>query len=98
MGVPLAERIRPKTLDEVFGQQHLIGKNKPLRKIAESKYIPNMIFYGPSGTGKTTIASIIAENSGMYLKKLNGTSSGVAEIKDIISELDTFSGYNGILL
>ncbi len=98
MGVPLAERIRPKTLDEVFGQQHLIGKNKPLRKIAEGKYIPNMIFYGPSGTGKTTIASIIAENSGMYLKKLNGTSSGVAEIKDIISELDTFSGYNGILL
>lgn len=98
MGVPLAERIRPKTLDEVFGQQHLIGKNKPLRKIAEGKYIPNMIFYGASGTGKTTIASIIAENSGMYLKKLNGTSSGVAEIKDIISELDTFSGYNGILL
>ena len=98
MGVPLAERIRPKTLDEVFGQQHLIGKNKPLRRIAESKYIPNMIFYGASGTGKTTIASIIAENSGMYLKKLNGTSSGVAEIKDIISELDTFSGYNGILL
>lgn len=98
MGIPLAERIRPKTLDDVFGQQHLIGKNKPLRRIAESKCIPNMIFYGPSGTGKTTIASIIAENSGMYLKRLNGTSSGVAEIKDIISELDTFSGYNGILL
>ena len=65
MGVPLAERIRPKTLDEVFGQQHLIGKNKPLRRIAESKYIPNMIFYGASGTGNPTIASIIAQNSGM---------------------------------
>ena len=75
MNTPLADLIRPKNLDEVVGQKHLIDHNKPLRRIIESGHIPNMIFYGPSGTGKTTVARIIAENTNMSLHKLNGTSA-----------------------
>lgn len=96
--MPLAERIRPKTLDEVVGQKHILSTGKPLRKIIESGNIPNMIFYGPSGIGKTTVANIIAEQTNMCLRKLNGTSASTADIKQIISEINTFSGYNGILL
>lgn len=98
MGTPLADLIRPKSLDEVVGQKHLLGNGKPLRRIIESGNIPNMIFYGPSGTGKTTVARIIAENTNMSLHKLNGTSSSTADIKQVISEIGTFSGANGILL
>lgn len=98
MAQPLADRIRPKTLDEVVGQQHLLGKNMPLRRIVESGRIPNMIFYGSSGIGKTTVARIIAENSNMKLCKLNGTTASISDIKDIIAQTDTFEGYNGILL
>lgn len=98
MAQPLADRIRPKTLDEVVGQQHLLGKNMPLRRIVESGKIPNMIFYGSSGIGKTTVARIIAENSNMKLCKLNGTTASISDIKDIIAQTDTFEGYNGILL
>ena len=97
MNRPLADRIRPQTLDEISGQKHLIGKNMPLRNIIESGKIPNMIFYGPSGVGKTTLASIIAKRTNMTLRKLNGTAS-TADIKDIVSELSGFSGLNGILL
>lgn len=98
MPAPLADRIRPKTLDEVVGQRELLGEGRPLRRIIESGTIPNMIFYGSSGVGKTTVARIIAENANMQLCKLNGTSASVNDIKDIISQTDTLMGYNGILL
>lgn len=96
--MPLADRIRPTTLNDVVGQSHLIGENKPLSRVIESGKIPNMIFYGPSGVGKTTIARIIAESANMRLHKLNGTSASTADIKSIVSEIDTFFGSNGILL
>lgn len=98
MPVPLAERIRPHDLDEVVGQSHLLGKDKPLRRIIESGKIPNMIFYGSSGIGKTTVARIIAENAHMTMHKLNGTSASIADIKQIVAETETFSGIGGILL
>ncbi len=98
VNVPLADKIRPKTLDEVVGQSHILGKGKPLRRIIESGRIPNMIFYGASGVGKTTVARIIAENTNMKMCKLNGTSASVQDIKDIIADTDTLDGYNGILL
>jgi putative ATPase len=98
MGVPLAERIRPHSLDEIVGQPHLMGEGKPLRRIIESGNIPNMIFYGPSGIGKTTVARFIAENTNMQMYKLNGTSASIADIKAIIAETETFGGMNGILL
>ena len=98
MAVPLAERIRPSSLDEVVGQQHILGKDRPLRRIIESGHIPNMIFYGSSGIGKTTVARIIAERTNMRLHKLNGTSASTADIKAIVEEVHSFAGYNGILL
>lgn len=98
MPSPLADRIRPKTLDDVVGQEHILSKNKPLRRIIDSGSVPNMIFYGPSGVGKTTVARIIAENCGMSLYKLNGTSSSVSDIKDVIAQIGTFGAENGILL
>ena len=98
MNVPLADRIRPKTLDDVVGQKHILGEGKPLRRIIESGRIPNMIFYGSSGIGKTTVARIIAENANMKLHKLNGTSASTADIKDVIADTDTFDGMNGVLL
>ncbi len=96
MSTPLADKIRPKTLDDVVGQSHLLGKDKPLRRIIESGKIPNMIFYGSSGIGKTTVARIIAENSNLKMHKLNGTSASVADIKDIISQTETIEGYNKV--
>ncbi|MBR3988004.1 MAG: replication-associated recombination protein A [Clostridia bacterium] len=98
MASPLADRIRPNTIDDIVGQKHLIGENKPLRKIIESGYIPNLIFYGPSGVGKTTLATYIAKKTNKTLKKLNGTTASTADIKEIVAELNTFSGMNGILL
>ena len=95
---PLADRVRPKTLDDIVGQKHILGKNKPLRRIIESGNIPNMIFYGASGVGKTTVARIIADNTNMRMYRLNGTSASVQDIKDIISDTETFEGYKGILL
>lgn len=98
MASPLANRLRPKTLDEVVGQKHLLGENASLRRIIESKNIPNLIFYGPSGVGKTTVARIIASQTNMRLHKLNGTNTSIADIKAIVDEVDTIVGYNGILL
>ena len=95
---PLADEIRPKTLDDVVGQQHILGPNGMLRRIVESGQIPNMIFYGPSGTGKTTVARIIAEKTNRTLRKLNATTAGIADIKQIIAELDTLLTPGGVLL
>ena len=96
--VPLADYIRPQTLDEVVGQKHLLGEGRVLRNIIESGKIPNMIFYGPSGVGKTTVASIIAKQTNKRLYKLNGTSASVSDIKDIVSSLDGFDSQDGVLL
>ncbi|MBQ8349493.1 MAG: replication-associated recombination protein A [Ruminococcus sp.] len=98
MPAPLADRIRPKTLADVVGQEHILAEGKPLRRIIESGRIPNMIFYGPSGVGKTTVARIIAENCDMTLHKLNGTNSSVSDIKDVVAQIGTFAAENGILL
>ena len=98
MNKPLADRIRPKTIDDIVGQKHLIAPDRPLRKIIESGDIPNLIFYGPSGVGKTTLATYIAKKTNRTLKKLNGTTASTADIKEIVAQLNTFSGLNGILL
>lgn len=95
---PLADRFRPATLDDIVGQQHLLGAGKPLRKIIESGVVPNLIFYGPSGVGKTTLATYIANKTNKTLKKLNGTTASTADIKAVVAQLDTFAGMNGILL
>ena len=96
--MPLADKIRPEDLSEVYGQSHLLGNGRPLKNIIESGHIPNMIFYGPSGVGKTTVANIIAKKSNMDLYKLNGTSASTSDIKEIIASRNTFSSLNGILL
>lgn len=98
MSAPLADRLRPQKIDDIVGQKHLLGKNKALRKIIESKSIHNMIFYGPSGVGKTTLASIISKETNKALYKLNGTTASTSDIKDIISDIGTFNTQNGILL
>ena len=95
---PLAQRLRPRTLDEVCGQQHLLGKNQVFRRTVESGHIPNMIFYGPSGVGKTTVASIIAAGSGMKLHKLNGTTASTSDIKSVLNDIGTLGTDGGILL
>ena len=98
MAAPLADKIRPKTLADVVGQEHILAEGKPLRRIIESGTVPNMIFYGPSGVGKTTVARIIAENCGMSLYKLNGTNASLSDIKDVVGDIGTFGSENGILL
>lgn len=95
---PLADRFRPNSLDDIVGQKHLLGEGKPLRRIIESGEVPNLIFYGPSGVGKTTLANYIARKTNKTFKKLNGTNASTADIKEIVAQLDTFSGINGILL
>ena len=98
MKAPLADRIRPLSIDEMVGQEHLLGEGKALRNIIESGELPNLIFYGPSGIGKTTLASIIARKTNRKFHKLNGTSAGTADIRAIVNELDTLAAPNGILL
>ena len=95
---PLADLLRPQSLDEVFGQAHILGKDAVLRRLIESGNIPNMIFYGPSGTGKTTVAQIIAKQTNRTLCQLNATTASTADIKNIVSQLDTFMAPNGVLL
>ena len=95
---PLADLLRPTNLDEVFGQEHILGEGAILRRLVESGNVPNMIFYGPSGTGKTTVANIIAKQTNRTLFKLNATTASTADIKEIVSQLDTFMAPNGVLL
>ena len=98
MNTPLADRLRPQSLDDIVGQKDLLSPGKPLRRIIESGSIPNLIFYGPSGVGKTTLASYIARKTNRTFKKLNGTTASTADIKDIVGSLNTFEGINGVLL
>ncbi len=98
MNEPLAQQMRPTSLAQVSGQRHLLGEGKVFRRTIESGTIPNMIFYGPSGVGKTTVARIVAQNSGMLLHKLNGTSCGTSDIKSVIAEIGTLQASGGILL
>ena len=95
---PLADRIRPRSLDEVVGQEHILGEGKMLRRIIESGKIPNLIFYGPSGIGKTTVAGIIAAKTNRTLYKLNATTASTAEVKEILAQPDTLMAPNGVLL
>ena len=87
---PRADMIRPTDFDGVVGQQHLVGENGVLRRMCESGHITSMIFFGPPGTGKTTCASIIAEKSGMELRRLNATTASLSDIKDIAAETGGF--------
>ncbi|EKC63111.1 replication-associated recombination protein A, partial [human gut metagenome] len=98
MKEPLAQRLRPRTLDEVCGQRHLLAPGQVFRRTIDRGVIPNMIFYGPSGVGKTTVASIIAANSGMRLYKLNGTTASTSDIKSVLGDIGTLHAANGILL
>lgn len=98
MSAPLADRLRPQTLDDVVGQRHLLAEGKALRRIIDSGQIPNMVFYGPSGVGKTTLATMIAKTTNRKLVKMNGTTASTSDIKDVISNLNTFETMNGVLL
>ena len=95
---PLADLLRPETLDDVVGQEHILAKGAVLRRLIESGKIPNMVFYGPSGTGKTTVANIIAKQTDRTLYKLNATTASTADIREITAQLDTFMAPNGVLL
>ena len=95
---PLADLLRPTSLDEVFGQDHILAPGAVLRRLIDSGNVPNMVFYGPSGTGKTTVANIIAQKTNRKLCKLNATTASTADIKEIVAQLDTFLAPNGILL
>ena len=95
---PLADILRPTTLDDICGQEHILGEGAILRRLIDSGKIPNMIFYGPSGTGKTTVANIIAQQTKRKLYKLNATTASTSDIKDIVAQLDTLMAPNGVLL
>lgn len=95
---PLADKLRPKNIEEVAGQKHLLAEGKVLRRIIDGGTLPNLIFYGPSGVGKTTVANIIAENCGMKLHYLNATTASTADIKEIVGSIGTIDTQNGILL
>lgn len=98
MNSPLADRIRPKKIEDVAGQHHLLAEGKVLRRIIDSGNIPNLIFYGPSGVGKTTVANIIAENCGKKLYHLNATTASTSDIKEIINSIGSIEAAGGILL
>ena len=98
MITPLADRLRPKTIDEVAGQRHILAEGKVLRRIISSGNIPNLIFYGPSGVGKTTVANIIAQSCGKKLYRLNATTASTSDIKEIINSIGSIESANGILL
>lgn len=95
---PLADRIRPQSLEEVLGQSHILGRDGLLRRVIDSGKIPNMVFYGPSGTGKTTVANIIAQRSGRTLRRLNATTASLADIREVMDQVGTLLAPNGVLL
>ena len=95
---PLADLLRPETLDDIYGQDHILAPGGVLRRLIDSGKVPNMIFYGPSGTGKTTVANIIAQKTNRKLCKLNATTASTADIREIVAQLDTFLAPNGVLL
>ncbi|MBQ8551979.1 MAG: replication-associated recombination protein A [Clostridia bacterium] len=95
---PLADKVRPMSFDDMVGQEHLVGTNGVLRRMVDSGHITNMIFFGPPGTGKTTAANIVAERSGMTLRRLNATTASLADVKEVIEETGTIYGSGGILL
>ena len=94
----LAEKIRPKTFDEVVGQRHLLAPGAPLRRILESGHLPSMVFHGPSGTGKTTVADIIARQAGLFLVKLNATVASLSDVRAALDSSATLDGLGGVLL
>lgn len=96
--MPLAEKIRPKTFDEVVGQRHLLAPGAPLRRILESGHLPSMVFHGPSGTGKTTVADIIARQAGLFLVKLNATVASLSDVRAALDSSATLDGLGGVLL
>ncbi len=98
MTAPLADRIRPQKIDEVIGQKHILGEGKILRKILASGFVPNLIFYGPSGVGKTTVANIISGISGKRFFKLNATNCSVSDVKDIVKQTESVAAESGVLL
>lgn len=98
MASPLANRLRPETLDDVVGQAHILGRGTPLRKMIDSGHLPNLIFYGPSGVGKTTVARIIARNAGKKLHRLNGTTASTADIRAVVQDLGSIDGMGGVVL
>ena len=98
MGTPLAELVRPTTLEEMVGQEHLFGKDSLFRKSISRNIIPNMIFYGPPGVGKTTVANIIAKNTEMLLCKLNGTTASLDDVKKVIDDSRSVFASKGVLL
>lgn len=98
MRKPLADRMRPVTLEDVVGQKHILGEGKVLYNIIQSGEIPNMIFYGPSGIGKTTVANIAAQKAGKPLYKLNATNASVSDIKSMLQEAETMLGADGVVL
>ena len=95
---PLADQIRPTSLADVVGQEHILGEGKMLRRIIESGKVPNLIFYGPSGTGKTTVAGIIAARTRRTLYKLNATTATTAEVREVLSQPDTLLAPGGVML
>jgi len=98
MASPLANRLRPETLDDVVGQAHILGQGTPLRKMIDSGHLPNLIFYGPSGVGKSTVARIIARNAGKKLHRLNGTTASTADIRAVVQDLGSIDGMGGVVL
>lgn len=98
MNQPLADRIRPQTFDDIVGQEHLFGENGALRLMAQRQYLPNLIFFGPPGTGKTTAANILSRQTGMHLCRLNATTASLSDIRDVTAQADSMFGANGVLL
>ena len=98
MNTPLAERIRPSDFSQVCGQKHILGEKGPLKCLLDAGKLTNMIFYGPSGVGKTTVANLIAQKAGLPFRKLNATNSAGKDIKEVLAETEGLEGMKGILL